>query len=364
MDRNHVLLASENARASPVCDAHHQPRDGVKNIKRVPSAQRRRLKKRVGEWRCATWNIGTMTGRSREIAETMKQRKVKILCVQEVRWRDGGVREIGEGYKLYYSGSRTGRNGVGIILDEELKQRVAEVQRPSDRLMTIKVLAAKSLINIMSGYAPQIGCEDQEKEEFREQLEQSVREIPEKEEIILGTDQNCHVGKTARGYEACHGGFGYGLRNEEGEKMLETLESLELVLVNTGFKKRDEHLTTYRSGDSSSQIDFLVVRDAKVIPGEAVAHQHRLLVMDGTSSKKRKGETTGKKLQKIKVWKLRECTGEYRRERIGRANRTTSSGRSDTASKPAGDLKKDLEWREHPRRLEDKYTSASVETES
>ncbi|XP_063584686.1 uncharacterized protein LOC134762244 [Penaeus indicus] len=86
--------------------------------------------------------------------------------------------------------------------------------------------------------------------------------------------------------------------------MLEILESLELVLANTGFMKRDEHLTTYRSGDSSSQTDFLVVRkrtrknvrDAKVIPGEAVAHQ----------------------------------------ERMGRANRTTSSGRSETASKPAG----------------------------
>ncbi|XP_063592165.1 craniofacial development protein 2-like [Penaeus indicus] len=321
MDRNHILLASENARASPVCDAHRQPLDGVRNMQRVPSAQRRRLKKRVGEWRCATWNIGTMNGRSREIAETLKQRKVKILCVQEVRWRGGGVIEIGEGYKLYYSGNRTGRNGVGIILDEELKQRVVEVQRPSDRLMTIKVLAGKSLVNIVSGYTQQIGCEDQEEEEFREQLEQSVREIPEEEEIILGADLNCNVGETAGGYEACHGGFGYGLRNEEGEKMLETLESLELVLVNTGFKNRDEHITTYRSGDSSSQMDFLVVRkrtrknvrDAKVIPGEAVAYQYRLLVMDVTFSTKRKRETTGKKLQKIKrtngknyqKWKVR-----------------------------------------------------------
>ncbi|XP_063584679.1 craniofacial development protein 2-like [Penaeus indicus] len=315
MDRNHLLLASVKVRTSAVCDAHRQPRDGVRNMHRVPSTQRRRLKKQVGEWRCATWNIGTMTGRSREIAETMKQRKVKILCVQEVKWMGGGVREIGEGYKLYYSGSRTGRNGVGIILNEELKQRVVEVQRPSDRLMIIKVLAGKSLINIVSGYTPQIGCEDQEKEEFREQLEQSFREIPEEEEIFLGADLNCHVRETVGGYEACHGGFGYSPRNEEGEKMLETLESFELVLVNTGFKKRDEHLTTCRSGDNSSQIDFLAVskrthkpmRDAKVIPGEVVAHQHRLLAMDGTFSKKRKGETTGKKLQKIKVWKLGIC---------------------------------------------------------
>ncbi|XP_063598708.1 uncharacterized protein LOC134775177 [Penaeus indicus] len=186
-----------------------------------------------------------MTGRSREVAETMKQRKVKILCVQEVMWRGGGVREIG-GYKLCYSGSRTGRNGVGIILDEELKQRVVEVQRPSDRLMTFKVLARKSLINIVSGYAPQIGCEDQEKEEFREQLEQSVREIPEEEEIILGADLNC--------------------------------------------------------GDGSSQIDFLVVRkrirkyvkDAKVIPGEAVAHHKDCWLWMGRSLRKGKEKQQGR----------------------------------------------------------------------
>ncbi|XP_063600638.1 craniofacial development protein 2-like [Penaeus indicus] len=208
MDRNHLLIVSENARASPVCDAHRQPWDGVRNMQLVLSSWREEmchLKHRHDDWK--------KQGDSRD----HEAEKSEIHCVQEVRWREGGVREIGEGYKLYYSGSRTGRNGVCIILDEELKQRVAEVQRPSDRLMTIKVLAGKSLINIVNGYAPQIGCEDQEKEEFREQLEQSVREILEEEEIILGADLNCHVGETAGGYEACHGGFGYDLRNEEGD---------------------------------------------------------------------------------------------------------------------------------------------------
>ncbi|XP_063590189.1 uncharacterized protein LOC134767068 [Penaeus indicus] len=121
-----------------------------------------------------------MTGGSREIAETMKRRKVKILCVQEVTWRAGGVREIGDLiiiYKLCYSGSRTGRNGVGIILNEELKQRVVEVQRPSDRLISIKVLAGKSLINIVSGYVPQIDCEDQEKEEKEETTGKKLQKI-------------------------------------------------------------------------------------------------------------------------------------------------------------------------------------------
>ena len=45
--------------------------------------------------------------------------------------------------------------------------------------------------------------------------------VDEKEVIILGGDMNGHVGKTTAGYEDVHGGFGYGVRNAEGECILE-----------------------------------------------------------------------------------------------------------------------------------------------
>uniref|UniRef100_A0A914X5Q8 Uncharacterized protein n=1 Tax=Plectus sambesii TaxID=2011161 RepID=A0A914X5Q8_9BILA len=61
-----------------------------------------------------------------------------------------------------------------------------------------------------------------------------------------------------------------------------------MALTNTYFKKKDEHLATYSSGGIKTQIDFCLVRrtqlslvtNAKVIPGEAVTPQHRLLVID------------------------------------------------------------------------------------
>ena len=62
----------------------------------------------------------------------------------------------------------------------------------------------------------------------------------------------------------------------------------DLFLGNTCFKKRDSHLITYRSGNTATQIDFMLFRkslrklvmDVKVIPGEEVALQHQLLVCD------------------------------------------------------------------------------------
>ena len=60
----------------------------------------------------------------------------------------------------------------------------------------------------------------------------------------------------------------------------------DLALGNSSFKKREEHYVTYMSGTNRTVIDYILVRrqdlrdlkDCKVIPGESIASQHRLLV--------------------------------------------------------------------------------------
>ncbi|KAH1257526.1 Transposon TX1 uncharacterized protein [Glycine max] len=96
------------------------------------------------------------------------------------------------------------------------------------------------------------------------------------------------TGSMARGFEGVHGGFGLGEMNGEGKSILEFSEALDLSIANTWFKKREEHLITYKSGGTCSQIDFFLIRksdrkyclNCKVIPGESLTTQHRVLVMD------------------------------------------------------------------------------------
>ena len=59
------------------------------------------------------------------------------------------------------------------------------------------------------------------------------------------------------------------------------------MIANNFFSKRQSHLVTFSSGQYSSQIDFVLTRrdkqacvDYKVIPGECVVSQHKLLVAD------------------------------------------------------------------------------------
>ena len=111
-----------NARKSPSSD-RSRPRPNVPVCEGLPQQRRLRIKKRAKTQnlhvRFMTANIGSMTGKSREIADIMHRRKIMIACVQETKWKGSKANEIGEGFKLYYHGICRARNGIGIILSKE-----------------------------------------------------------------------------------------------------------------------------------------------------------------------------------------------------------------------------------------------------
>ena len=85
-----------------------------------------------------------------------------------------------------------------------------------------------------------------------------------------------------------HGGYGFGDKNEAGMSLLDFAVAYDLILAKTYFKKRDEHLITFKSRSNKSQIDFFLTRkvdkiackDCKVILGESLTSQHRIMVTD------------------------------------------------------------------------------------
>jgi len=214
--------------------------------------------------RVVSWNVGTLTGKCAELAEVMKRRKVHVACLQETRWRGSKAREIGEGYKLFFHGTSNQRNGVAVVVCEEMKSQVVDVQRVSDRLMVVKLSLDCGAMNIISAYAPQVGCSDSEKEEFQGTLDNVMQSLPVREKVIVGANLNGHVGADRGGYERNHGGHGHGLRNAEGESILRMAQAHDLAVVNTFFKKKEEHLLTFKSDASRSQIDYFLVQRAEL----------------------------------------------------------------------------------------------------
>ena len=63
---------------------------------------------------------------------------------------------------------------------------------------------------------PQVGHDESSKRQFWKNLDGLIRAVPSSEKLFIGGDLNGHVGTTSAGFEAVHGGFGYGVRNQGG----------------------------------------------------------------------------------------------------------------------------------------------------
>ena len=168
------------------------------------------------------------------------------------------------------------------------------------------------MLNVISAYAPQVGCIHEEKEEFWLDLIETVEKIPRNERIVVGADLNGHVGEGNNGDEECMGRHGLGKRNNEGQAVVNFAKRRKLAITNTYFVKKPAHRVTYSSGGRSLQMDYIMVRrrriqevvDTKVVVGESVAKQHRIVVSAIIIwTKWRKAR---KLVKKIKWWKLKD----------------------------------------------------------
>ncbi|KAK3555192.1 hypothetical protein QTP86_010486 [Hemibagrus guttatus] len=289
--------------------------------RRVHRQREKRKGKSVG-LRIGTLNVGTMTGKGRELADMMERRKVDILCVQETRWKGSKAHSIGAGFKLFYYGVDSKRNWVGVVLKEEFVRNVLEVKRVSDRVMSLKLEIEGVILNVVSGYAPQVGCELEEKERFWSELDEVMESIPTGERVVIGVDFNGHVGEGNTGDEEVMDKFGVKERNLEGQMVVDFAKRMDMTVVNTYFQKREEHRVTYKSGGRRTQVDYILCRrgnlkeisDCKVVVGESVARQHRMVVCRMTLMVCKKKRSKIEK--KTKWWKLKkeECCEEFRQK--------------------------------------------------
>nr|GEU82042.1 retrovirus-related Pol polyprotein LINE-1 [Tanacetum cinerariifolium] len=159
--------------------------------------------------RVGSWNVGSLTSKLFELSDTLGRHKVDIACFQETKWKGSRARE-GNGYKLWYSGSSTARNGVGVMVAGRLKENVVRMTRRSDRIMAIYAVIDGETVNVISAYAPQVGLSDVDKKRA-----------------------------AADGYAGVHRGFSFGDRNEEGRSILEFDTAHDLVVANSFFMKSE-----------------------------------------------------------------------------------------------------------------------------
>ena len=112
------------------------------------------------------------------------------------------------------------------------------MRRQGDRIILVKLVISDMVLNVISAYAPKVGHDESAKRLFWEDLDHLVRMVPSSEKLFIGGDLNGHVSTSSADFEAVHGGFRYGSRNQEGEKVLDFAIAFDLMIANTFFRKR------------------------------------------------------------------------------------------------------------------------------
>ena len=88
----------------------------------------------------------------------------------------------------------------GMLVADRWIEKVLDVNHVSERLRVVRVIVGKSVLNLISVYAPQTGRSMVEKEEFLAMLEEVVSRIDSGERLLICGDLNGHVGSEIDGF--------------------------------------------------------------------------------------------------------------------------------------------------------------------
>nr|XP_016479038.1 PREDICTED: uncharacterized protein LOC107800386 [Nicotiana tabacum] len=202
------------------------------------------------------------TWKSIELGKILQKRRINIACLQETRCGGTRAREV-NGYKLWYAGGAggtRGKNGVGILLERDLRELVVDVKRVNDTLIVIKLVVGGLTLSVASHTHHKRDWGEEVKRQFWEDLDEVVRGILHTDKIFIGCDVNGHIHEMTKGYDDVHEGFYYGVSNEGGSSLLDFSRAFDLVLANSCFQKREDHFVTFQSVVANTQIAYLLYK--------------------------------------------------------------------------------------------------------
>ena len=77
------------------------------------------------------------------------------------------------GINWWWSGNQEGYGGVGVLVEGELYDKVVEVRRVNDRMMSLAIVVEREVVRVVSTYAPHSGKSMEEKDFFMKIYEEN-----------------------------------------------------------------------------------------------------------------------------------------------------------------------------------------------
>ena len=263
----------------------------------------------------------------REIGDMMCERKLDVLALSETKLKGKGEISFGEvkGRKSGVRERTRAKEGVAVLLSQEMWESVIECKEVNSRLMWVRLKVGGERWVIISAYGPGSERCEEERNGFWEELSECIGSFEERERVVVLGDLNARVGEEP--VEGVIGEFGVPGVNENGEKLVDLCIERELVIGNTWFKKRDIHKYTWESGVDGQRalMDYVLVDrqmkerlvDVNVLRGAARGMSDHFLVegkvkLIRKDIWRRKGKRErGKKVIKVSELRKTECAEKY-----------------------------------------------------
>lgn len=217
-----------------------------------------------------------------ELTYALKNINFDIIGLGEVRRMGCNIEEHQE-YILCYFGETAGLYGVGFLVKKIYKKNIVSFTGISERVAVLKLKFEHELLTLVQAYAPTEQASEEEIDQFYNDI-RKTQEIQDRNLIVMG-DFNARVGQPKKYEKIILGKFGYGKRNERGNKLVQYACEQKLSIMNTYFKKNADRRWTWISPDqkTKNEIDFIMCNKPKQITNIEVLNNvpfpsdHRLL---------------------------------------------------------------------------------------
>ena len=246
--------------------------------------------------RVATWNVQTLyqTGKLAQVVTEFDRYKLDFLGITEVRWLGCDKKVLQSGHTLMYSGRDNGNHeeGVGLLCNNEVSKALLEWKSLGPRLLRARFNGKYTKLTVVVSYAPTEEAEEEKKDDFYDQLQTAIEDVPTHDMLLIIGDLNARTGNINTGRERVMGKHGLGsyLMNDNGERMADFCELNGLIVGGTIFQHKDIHKITWNSPDkvTKPQIDHILIngkwksslQDVRVYTGADCGSDHNMVVAE------------------------------------------------------------------------------------
>ena len=202
------------------------------------------------------------------INEELLRLNIDIAFLQETRLAENGTLKEKD-YTFFWQGKATSEkreHGVGFAVRNTMLKTVEPGTNAYERIITLRLNTCNGPTTLISAYAPTLTSPEEPKDEFYDRLASIIKEIPNKEQLLILGDLNARVGSDNESWPSALGKFGVGKMNANGQRLLELCTYHNLCVANSFFHTKPQHKVSWRHPRSGHwhQLDLVLTRRANL----------------------------------------------------------------------------------------------------